>query len=61
MTILRLLALLLPLLTAFVAPAAADEAELREIIAKFATAKGFAATKSIVEELAAVGDHTHIE
>jgi urea transport system permease protein len=56
MTILRLLALLLPLLTAIVAPAAADEAELREIIAKFATAKGFAATKSIVEELAAVGD-----
>ncbi len=41
---------------AFAAPSHADEAALRAIIAKFATAKGFPATEAIVRELAATGD-----
>ena len=36
------------LLTAVVAPAAADEAELREIIAKFADGQGFSGNEAIV-------------
>jgi urea transport system permease protein len=41
---------------AFAVPASADEAALRTIVAKFATAKGFPATEAIVRELAATGD-----
>ena len=39
-----------------VAPAHADEAALRTIIAKFATAKGFPAIEAVVRELGATGD-----
>ena len=39
-----------------VAPAQADEAALRTIIAKFATAKGFPAIEAVVRELGATGD-----
>ncbi len=56
MLLLRTLSLLIPLLTALVAPASADEAELRLIIAKFADAKSFSATQKVVQELAAIGD-----
>ena len=56
MVLLRALCLLIPLLTALVAPASADEAELRSVIAKLATVKGFPATQAIVKELAASGD-----
>ena len=56
MVLLRALCLLIPLLTTLIAPASADEAELRSIIAKFATVKGFPATEAIVKELAASGD-----
>jgi urea transport system permease protein len=41
---------------ATVAAAQADEAALRSIIAKFATAKNFTATEAIVRELVATGD-----
>ena len=41
---------------ALVAPARADEAALRTIIAKFATAKGFPAIEAVVSELGATGD-----
>jgi hypothetical protein len=38
------------------APAHADEASLRAIIAKFATPKGFKDIEAVVRELAATGD-----
>ena len=44
------------LVLAFVAPASADEAALRAIIAKFAEAKNFQATEQVVRQLAATGD-----
>jgi urea transport system permease protein len=44
------------LVLAFVAPASADEAALRAVIAKFAAAKNFQATEQVVRELAATGD-----
>ena len=44
------------LVLAFVAPASADEAALRAIIAKFAAAKNFQATEQVVRQLAATGD-----
>ena len=50
-----MVAILLFVLSAL-APASADEAALREIIAKFATAKNFSATETIVRELVATGD-----
>ncbi|MBL8578815.1 MAG: urea ABC transporter permease subunit UrtB [Mesorhizobium sp.] len=57
MTILfrRLLTTLL-LIFAIAAPASADEAELRSIIAKFATTKNFQATEQVIRELVATGD-----
>ena len=57
MTILfRRLLLTVLVALAFAAPSHADEAALRAIIAKFATAKGFPATEAIMRELAATGD-----
>ena len=53
---LRQLLLRFLLVLAFVAPVSADEATLRTIIAKFATAKNFQTTEQIVRELAANGD-----
>jgi urea transport system permease protein len=50
------LTILLSLLAFFASPASADEATLRPIIAKLATAKGFPATEAIVRELVASGD-----
>ncbi|WP_412177153.1 urea ABC transporter permease subunit UrtB [Mesorhizobium sp. ZC-5] len=44
------------LVLVFVAPASADEAALRAIIAKFAAAKNFQATEQVVRQLAATGD-----
>ncbi|MEQ1944461.1 urea ABC transporter permease subunit UrtB [Mesorhizobium sp. VNQ89] len=57
MTILlrRLLTIIL-LIFAVAAPASADEAGLRAIIAKFATTKNFQATEQVVRELVATGD-----
>src|SRR3954470_24406104 len=53
-----LLAILALLFSAFAltAPAHADDAALRTIIAKFATAKGFPAIEAVVRELGATGD-----
>src|SRR5688572_15459019 len=51
-----LMSAILSLLTIFLLPASADEATLRPIIAKLATAKGFPATEAIVRELVASGD-----
>jgi urea transport system permease protein len=56
MIFLRAICLLVSFLAALAVPASADEAQLRDIIAKFATAKGFSATQTIVQELAATGD-----
>ena len=56
MIFLRAICLLVSFLTALAVPASADEAQIREIIAKFATAKGFSATQTVVQELAATGD-----
>jgi urea transport system permease protein len=53
---LTVLAFLLTFLAAFISPASADEAALRATIAKFAQAKNFQATESVVKELAAAGD-----
>ncbi|WP_425475565.1 urea ABC transporter permease subunit UrtB [Mesorhizobium quangtriensis] len=44
------------LIFAVAAPASADEAGLRAIIAKFATTKNFQATEQVVRELVATGD-----
>jgi urea transport system permease protein len=44
------------ILAFFASPAAADEAALRPIIAKFATAKTFQETEAVVRELVASGD-----
>src|SRR5918995_7348772 len=48
--------LLFSLITVFALPAHADEAGLRESIAKFAAARNFKATEAVVQELAATGD-----
>ncbi|WP_394890934.1 urea ABC transporter permease subunit UrtB [Mesorhizobium sp. AaZ16] len=48
--------LLFSLIAMFALPAHADEAGLREIIAKFAAARNFKATEAVVQELAATGD-----
>jgi urea transport system permease protein len=50
------LSFFLSLLVAFASPASADEAALRPVIAKFASAKNFKATEAVVQELAATGD-----
>jgi urea transport system permease protein len=56
MKFLRAFGILLALLTGPIVPAQADEAQLREIIAKFATTRNFGQTEEIVRELAATGD-----
>ena len=56
MILARTLATLVLLALAAVQPAHADEAALREIIAKFASSRNFSATEEIVRELGATGD-----
>ncbi|CAN7492343.1 urea ABC transporter permease subunit UrtB [Mesorhizobium caraganae] len=56
MILLRTLGLMLVFLMASLLPSNATEADLRAIIAKFATGTGFAATEIVVRELAATGD-----
>ncbi|CCV14119.1 urea ABC transporter permease subunit UrtB [Mesorhizobium sp. STM 4661] len=56
MILLRALGLMLLFLLATLLPASAAEADLRAIIAKFATAANFSATEAVVRELAATGD-----
>ncbi len=56
MILLRTLGLMLVFLVASLLPSNAAEADLRAIIAKFATGTGFAATEVVVRELAATGD-----
>ncbi|WP_312797055.1 urea ABC transporter permease subunit UrtB [Tianweitania sp.] len=53
---LAVLSLLLAFVIAFLAPAHADEAQIRAIITKFADAKGFPQIEAIVQELGATGD-----
>lgn len=52
----RTLGLMLVFLVASLLPSNAAEADLRAIVAKFATGTGFAATEAVVRELAATGD-----
>ncbi|GIL01148.1 MAG: branched-chain amino acid ABC transporter permease [Alphaproteobacteria bacterium] len=56
MTFLRALATMLLMLVAVPPAQAADDAAIREAIAKFATARNFADTEAIVRELGASGD-----
>ena len=56
MILARVLVLVFAFLAGGLVPSAADEAALRETIAKFATAKDFKATEAVVRELAATGD-----
>lgn len=56
MILLRTLGLTFLLLWATLLPSRAGEAELRAIIAKFATASNFSATEAVVRELSATGD-----
>jgi len=56
MTVFRGIGLTLLLLLQLALPARGDEAALREIIAKFAAAKGFPAIEAVVRELGATGD-----
>ncbi len=56
MILLRTLGLMLVFLVASLLPSNAAEADLRAIVAKFATGTGFAATEAVVRELAATGD-----
>ncbi|ESZ56964.1 urea ABC transporter permease subunit UrtB [Mesorhizobium sp. L103C131B0] len=56
MILLRTLGLMLVFLVASLLPSNAAEADLRAIVAKFATSTGFAATEAVVRELAATGD-----
>ena len=58
MTVLRRLLLVVIAGLLFATAARADEAALRGIIAKLATAKGFPAIEAIVRELGATGDPT---
>ena len=58
MILIRALATLVLLALAAVQPAHADEAALRETIAKFASSRNFNATAEIVRELGATGDAT---
>jgi len=52
----RVIALLIAFLTAGLCAVSADEAGLRQMIAKFTTAKDFKATEAVVRELAATAD-----
>ncbi|ESY15134.1 MULTISPECIES: urea ABC transporter permease subunit UrtB [unclassified Mesorhizobium] len=52
----RTLGLMLVFLVASLLPSNAAEADLRAIVAKFATGTGFSATEAVVRELAATGD-----
>ncbi|RWQ19601.1 urea ABC transporter permease subunit UrtB [Mesorhizobium sp.] len=56
MILTRAIGLTLLLLLAMLPPSNAAEADLRAIIAKFATASNFSATEAVVRELAATGD-----
>ena len=56
MNLLRALGILITLLMGQSLPAQADEAQLRAIVAKFATSANFGQTEAIVRELAATGD-----
>lgn len=56
MSLLRTIGLMLLFLLATLSSSGAAEADLRTIIAKFATAKGFSETGAVVHELAATGD-----
>ena len=56
MMLMRAIGLLFIFALALAAPARADEAVLRTIVAKFATAKGFPAIEAVVRELGATGD-----
>ncbi|ESX98268.1 urea ABC transporter permease subunit UrtB [Mesorhizobium sp. LNJC405B00] len=56
MILLRTLGLMLVFLVASLLPSNAAEADLRAIVAKFATGTGFSATEAVVRELAATGD-----
>jgi urea transport system permease protein len=56
MTVLRAIGLVFLFTLAIAASARADEAALKAIIAKFATAKGFPAIEAVVRELGATGD-----
>lgn len=56
MILTRAIGLTLLLLLAMLSPSNAAEADLRAIIAKFATASNFSATEAVVRELAATGD-----
>ncbi|ESY46667.1 urea ABC transporter permease subunit UrtB [Mesorhizobium sp. RSR380A] len=56
MILLRTLGLMLVFLVASLLPSNAAEADLRAIVAKFATGTGFATTEAVVRELAATGD-----
>ncbi|TKD36481.1 MAG: urea ABC transporter permease subunit UrtB, partial [Mesorhizobium sp.] len=52
----RAIGLTMLLLLGMLSPSNAAEADLRAIIAKFATASNFSATEAVVRELAATGD-----
>lgn len=56
MILLRAFGLMLVFLMASLLPSNAAEADLRAIIAKFATGSGFSAIEAVVRELAATGD-----
>ncbi|MGX5849077.1 urea ABC transporter permease subunit UrtB [Mesorhizobium sp. PL10] len=56
MILLRAFGLMLVFLMASLLPSNAAEADLRAIVAKFATGTGFSATEAVVRELAATGD-----
>jgi len=56
MNLLRAIGLTLLFLLATLSSSGAGEADLRGIIAKFATAKGFSETGAVVHDLAATGD-----
>lgn len=56
MILLRALGFMLVFLMASLLPSNAAEADLRAIIAKFASGTGFAATEAVVRELATTGD-----
>src|SRR5882724_2997070 len=56
MILLRAVGLTLLFLMASLLPSNAADADLRTMIAKFATGTGFSATEAVVRELAATGD-----
>jgi urea transport system permease protein len=56
MTILRALCLYLLVLAGLASPAMSDEAAIRAVLSKFATATSFSHTEAVVRELGATGD-----